>query len=437
MIKELFLRSKSSLKLKLLAFQVLAALLAFALFFGVNRTGQYAVERFYMSPESVSARSASLYASLSAYVKNYQLSGENAAALNRWARAKGFVLVQAYPLSGVSQPYSGMRPIYDSQYGKLYPLRFADGVYYVSIEDRSAQRELGIYRFVAIVLSALSYGAVQLAFTGRLTRRMLRLSRETAEIGAGDLESPITVDSTDEIAMLASDIDAMRHSLIERMSNERRAWEANAELITAISHDIRTPMTSLIGYLGFLQDRPVSEAERLQFTRSAYGKAMELKSLTDELFRYFLVFGRAEPAMDIDAYDAPLLLGQLLGEAEFDLTDSGFRVETASADDAGFIRVDPLYLKRVLDNLVSNIKKYAEPGEPVQIRSERCGGKWRVRFANAVGPRSQLVESSKIGTRTCEKILSHLGGSFHTENDGKRFTADFALPVRDGPDEQA
>ena len=431
MTKAPYRRVKSSLKLKLLLFQILAALLALALFFGVNRIGRYAVERFYMNPESISARSAALYADLSSYVKASQLSGENAAALNRWARSRGFVSVQAYPLESVSQPYAGMRPIYDGQYGKLYPLRFSDGIFYVSIVDRSEERELGIYRLVAIVFSSLSYAGLQLVFTGRLTRRILRLSRETAVIGGGEMDGPITVDNVDEIALLAGGIDDMRHSLIERMSNERRAWEANTELITAISHDIRTPMTSLIGYLGFLRDRVMSEEERRQFTGYAYGKAMELKSLTDELFRYFLVFGRAEPDMDIDSYDASLLFGQLLGEAEFDLSDSGFSVENRSTGDTGFIRVDPLYLKRVLDNLVSNIKKYADPSRSVQIESGRCGELWRVSFANAVGPRSHLVESSKIGTRTCEKILSFFGGSFRCENDGRQFTAVVTLPVRD------
>lgn len=431
MIKGLFRSVKSSLKLKLLLFQVLAALQALTLFFGVFQIGRYTIGRFYMSPESISARSAALYADLSAYVNASQISGENVAALNRWARGRGFVSVKAYPLDSVSQPYAGMRPVYDSQYGKLYPLRFSDGIFFVSIEDRSEERELGIYRVVAIVLSSLSYATVQLAFTGRLTRRILRLSHETAAIGDGELGSPITVDNADEIALLASDIDDMRHSLIERIGNERRAWEANAELITAISHDIRTPMTSLIGYLGFLQNRAMSDEERRQFTRSAYSKAMELKSLTDELFRYFLVFGRAEPEMDIDGYSAAMLLGQLLGEAAFDLSDSGFHVESTASDDEGLIRVDPLYLKRVLDNLVSNIKKYADPAQSVQIESGRRGEVWRVRFANAVGARSNLTESSKIGTRTCEKILSHLGGSFQIENDGQCFTAVFTLPVQD------
>ena len=58
-----------------------------------------------------------------------------------------------------------------------------------------------------------------------------------------------------------------------------------------------------------------------------YEKAMELKDLTDELFRYFLVFGRAQPELAMEELEATLLLQQLLGEAEFDLADAGFTAE--------------------------------------------------------------------------------------------------------------
>ena len=199
-------------------------------------------------------------------------------------------------------------------------------------------------------------------FIRRLTRRVIRLSREADAIGDGDLEAPITLQGEDELAQLAGEMDAMRHSVIERMSGERRAWEANSELITAISHDIRTPMTALIGYLGLLNESGFQDPERgAQFAASAYDKAMELKDLTDELFKYFLVFGRSELELNKEELRRPLLLEQLLGEAEFDLTDAGFTVQRIEFEGECTVQADPLYLKRVMDNLVSNIKKYADP----------------------------------------------------------------------------
>ena len=86
------------------------------------------------------------------------------------------------------------------------------------------------------------------------------------------------------------------------------------------------------------------------------------KALTDELFRYFLVFGRADLEMNLETLDARLLLEQLLGEAEFDLSDAGFAVQRIEFEGECSVTADPMYLKRVLDNLVSNIKKYADRG---------------------------------------------------------------------------
>ena len=87
------------------------------------------------------------------------------------------------------------------------------------------------------------------------------------------------------------------------------------------------------------------------------------KELTDELFRYFLVYGKAELELSLESYDGRLL-EQLLGEAEFDLIDSGFRVQRIEFKGECSVSADPLYLKRTLDNMISNIKKIRRPRAP-------------------------------------------------------------------------
>ena len=156
---------------------------------------------------------------------------------------------------------------------------------------------------------------------------------------------------------------------------------------------------------------------------------MELKDLTDELFRYFLVFGRAELEMDLQPYDAPLLLEQLLGEAQFDLQEAGFDVQRSGEATGGSVTADPMYLKRVLDNLISNIKKYAERGEPVLLLTEQSGDRITVCFSNTVSRSMDRVESTKIGVRTCEKIMTYMGGSFLTRSENGHYSAEFSLPL--------
>ena len=131
-------------------------------------------------------------------------------------------------------------------------------------------------------------------YTGRLTRRIINLSKEAAAVTAGDLERSITAPGNDELSALADSVDEMRRSVIERMGNEKRAWEANTELITAISHDIRTPMTAMLGYLGLLVGGTEAEATKAQLASSAYVKAMELKRPDRPAFPLFPGIRKAE-----------------------------------------------------------------------------------------------------------------------------------------------
>ncbi len=428
MIKKL--RSLHSLNARMLLSQLLAAVCAVLVFLLVNTAGVYAVENIYMSRANVGARQAAIYAEFNRYVNQNNVKGSDTAAIANWVRAQKNVNIQVFPDASAPGDNSLARAQSSAQIGRLYPMRFADGRYSITIEDSSEDRELFLYSTLAILLGAITYIVIQILYTGQLTRRIVSLSREAAEVSAGDLEKPITAAGSDEVAALAQDMDTMRRSVIERMGNERRAWEANSELITAISHDIRTPMTSLIGYLGLLDSAALSDAERGQYTTSAYAKAMELKDLTDELFRYFLVFGRAELEMDLQPYDAQLLLEQLLGEAQFDLQEAGFDVQRSGDATGGSVTADPMYLKRVLDNLISNIKKYAERGEPVLLLTEQSEDRITVCFSNTVSRSMARVESTKIGVRTCEKIMERMGGSFLTRSENGHYSAEFTLPLQ-------
>ena len=437
------LRLPRSLDEKMLYMILLSFLCAAAVYFLAYGIGSYALRELYMSPEARSARLAEIYSEFYEFVNENQLKGTDTEAVAHWTREHPYVTILIYenedanrtgnrtpaPNSGTG---SGERLQYNSQYGRLYPMRFADGTYRIAIGDGSNVREDNINRVIAVILGSVAFFAIMLWYIRRLTNRIIRLSKEADDIGSGDLEAPITVQGEDELAMLAGEMDSMRKSVIERMGNERRAWEANSELITAISHDIRTPMTALIGYLGLLNEGSFADAEKeKQFISSAYDKAMELKDLTDELFKYFLVFGRSELEMNMEEYDGRLLLEQLLGETEFDLCDAGFTVQRIEFEGECTVRTDPLYIKRVVDNLLSNAKKYADRSQTLLILSELKDGKLSVSMSNAIAKGGPRVESTKIGLRTCEKIMDAMGGSFSTHIENGRFTAEFILPAEE------
>ena len=417
---------------------LIALLLAVGVFFAAFGIGSHFIDKVYMSPESVAARKAQIYTDFNIYVRRNGLAGTDSAAIARWTAKRDDVTIIVTGGGGNYSVRRGEEAPVSNQisdlvqiagiYGKLYPMRFADGEYQIAIGDSSQNRERVVFLIGSLVLAAVAFIAVMFFYIRRVTDRIIDLSEEAVVIGRGDLEAPINVAGGDEISVLAAEMDNMRRSVIERMGNEKRAWEANSELITAISHDIRTPMTSLIGYLGLLNDSSPDDREsRERFAAAAYHKALDLKDLTDELFKYFLVFGRAEIEMEREKYDARLLVEQLVGEAAFDLKDTGFEVEQQDFTGECTVVADPMYLKRVMDNLVSNAKKYADRSVRVVFRSELSGGVLSVRVSNAIAAGVSRVESTKIGLRTCEKIMQAMGGSFETKIEDERFTAVFSL----------
>ena len=421
-------------------FAMLAALLlALGVFFGSYGLGSYFIDTVYMSSDSVSARKAKIYTEFNKYVRTNELSGTDSAAIARWTADREYVTIIVTGRDGNYSVRRGQEAPVSNQisdlvqiagvYGKLYPMRFADGEYRIAIGDSSQTHERNIFLIASLCLSAVTFIVVMLLYIRRVTERIIDLSQEATVIGRGDLEAPITRDGGDEISSLASEMDNMRNSVIERMGNERRAWEANSELITAISHDIRTPMTSLIGYLGLLNDSGFEDTERAaQFASYAYGKAIELKDLTDELFKYFLVFGRAELKLKEERFDAALLFEQLIGEASFDIADAGFETELVGSMPEGGVTADAMYLKRVMDNLVSNIRKYADRSSPVRFETSQADGRISLCVSNAVAQDLRRAESTRIGLRTCTKIMESMRGSFETSLEDGVFRAVFTLP---------
>lgn len=427
-----------SLNARMLYVSLLGVLLGAVLYFSMIALGQELIDTVYMREENVAQRKAEIYSRLSSYVTRNEISGKDTTALAQWTAENDYVTILLYDSGSRHRSFSGGKAMgadsripYDSaKYGRLYPLRFSDGVYLIAIVDNSQVRESLLVNAAAVAVAGGGFILLLLLYMNRLTRRIIALSKAAEELGAGKLEQSISAQGSDEVSTLARSMEEMRLSLLQQMGSESRAWQANSELLTAISHDIRTPMTSMIGYLGLLNDSDFSDVERCrQFSRSAYSKAMDLKDLTDELFKYFLVFGSAELKLEMERYDGRLLLEQLASEAEFSLKEAGFRVQRMEFEGECSIMADPLYLKRVMDNLVSNVMKYGDKTRRVVMLSELQNGQLGLCISNSITRSLDRVESTKIGLRTCKRIMEQMHGSFSTETDGEHFAAELRIPA--------
>ena len=230
---------------------LVGVLLGAVLYFSMIALGQMLIDTVYMREENVAQRKAEIYSRLSSYVTRNAISGKDTNALAQWTAENDHVTIQLYDSGNRHRSFSGGKAIgadseivYDSaQYGRLYPLRFSDGVYLIAIVDNSQVRESLLVNAAAVAAAGGGFILLLLFYMNRLTRRIIALSRAAEELGAGKLEESISAQGSDEVSALARSMEEMRLSLLQQMGSESRAWQANSELLTAISHDIRTPMT--------------------------------------------------------------------------------------------------------------------------------------------------------------------------------------------------
>lgn len=421
---------------------ILALILSLAVgigcYFGCYRLGVWTINHGYMAPDAVELRNQRHERSLQQYVDSNGVSSRDTVAIEQWLRREKNASVIVYQAQG--DPYEagtwGTSQLLDDTTQNdlatlgysFYTVQFADGAYRVAVCDYSESRLFGYAQIGALVLAFVAYSCIAFGFTRRLARRVTRLSEAVSAAGA--LNQTIPVTGTDELARLAQNVNTMRETIVERTRNEQTALQANSDLITAMSHDIRNPLTSLIGYLDLLEMQQAQLPEDLRrYVLASRDKAYQLKDLTGEMFRYFLVFSRGEQETHPEPYDAQILCAQLLGECAEELRSCGFDVNLLLLGTPCTVTTDAQMLKRVTDNLLSNIEKYADPAARLTILAEREGERLHVCFANRARRELARVESNHIGLRTCESILKLLGGEFITHRDGDDFTAEFTLPV--------
>lgn len=425
-------RYSQSLNIKTLIASFIALIIAFGFYTGANKVGGMYIESLYMSHSAVSARKAEIYTDFHRYINANNVHGNDAETVQKWCTRNEYysLLVfkdnqllykvdsEGYEYVANMDDFSVIK--YQHDYGKRYPIFFVDSSYHIAILDTSEQYEYKLLNIISLIVAILIFFFAIILHMQHETQRIIDLARQTYYVSMGDLDAPLRLNGHDELSILSGEIDNMRDNIIQRIENEHRAYNSSADLITAISHDIRTPMTSVIGYLGILCDSKLTDTEKdRQLLNAAYSKALDLKDLTDELFRYFLVFGKSDPKLDMDTFDAEVFFGQLLAEMQFELEDMGFKVENRFIADSVRVTVDPMYAKRITGNIISNIKKYGERSEPVIISSSRFADRLTVTVSNTIIKQKDRVESNKIGIRTCEKIMQLMGGEFisHSEND--------------------
>ena len=290
------------------------------------------------------------------------------------------------------------------------------------------------YFWMTILSGLLAFVAFSLCFVVLISRKVAyitQLKHELDILSGGQLECPVTITGRDELGELASGIDQMRRSIMKHQENEIQMRSANSELITAMSHDLRTPLTSLLAYLEIVERRKYTDEEQMHILiHKSVRQTMRIKHMADQLFEYFRVYATEWESADMETIDADQLFQQILGDYAYAMENKGLSVKTDFVPAAAQIKTNADLLQRALDNLYSNLLKYADPEEPVRISYSRENGCVLLSIANGVRIHQAKNESTGIGLITCRRIIEYHKGRFaSSENDGGFFVT-VSLPVQ-------
>ena len=316
---------------------------------------------------------------------------------------------------------NGYHTLDDDGMMMAYLTEFTEYLYY----DISNIASLVVALFLVLVIIACYFQI--------FTNKIIRLGNEVNKVADGDVSHVIKSKGKDEIARLSANVDNMRQSMIENFEKERAAIDANNALITSMSHDIRTPLTVLLGYIDVMQNKSGDDAEMQGYLKAAESTAMRLKKLSDDMFSYFLVFGGKELEINMENYDAVTLIDQMLFEHITLMRESGYNVEFAGLDydrlGGAVIHTDAQKLIRIFDNVFSNIYKYADKDSSVSIKTEENDDFIAIRFSNRVSKSDNGAESNGIGLKTCKKLGEYINAGFEYNSDGAVFTACLKLKL--------
>lgn len=294
--------------------------------------------------------------------------------------------------------------------------------------------------FILWTIPDLIFIYIILAFVGyKLLKSVIsdldNINKISDKIVSGDYNAKIDTD-TKYFKTIANNFNEIAENLDKAVEDRVKSERFKAELITNVSHDLKTPLTSIINYSNLIASENLPAEKRIEYSKVINKKSLKLKILIEDLFEVSKINSNSID-VNLDKIDLCQFMIQIIGEWEDNLKAKSLEIKEDFDREQVFVMLDGENMFRVMDNLFSNISKYALENTRVYVKiivTDRVyleiknisnkeldidSKNLMERFVR--GDVSRNIEGSGLGLSIAESLVEAQGGKFNIEIDGDLF----------------
>ena len=288
---------------------------------------------------------------------------------------------------------------------------------------------------IAIIYSVILYFLLR-RYISKLQKKYGLLLKATNEIAQGNLNVTIEED-LGVFEPFKPQIYRIEEGFRNAVAEEVKSQRMKSELITNVSHDLKTPLTAIITYVKLLQEPGVTEEQRQEYLETLDRKSLRLKALIEDLFEVSKANSQ-NITLDIRDVDIVSMVKQVEFEMEDKLADAGLEVRMSMPEEKVIVPLDSQKTFRIFENLFGNIAKYALPGTRVYVSGFTAKDEVTIILKNITakelsvsgeelterfvrGDASRNTEGSGLGLAIAKSFTEIQGGKFRIELDGDLF----------------
>lgn len=439
-----------SLYLELWLSIVISLIIGAAVFFLLQQVNDLIFYSKWIDETYIPSRLNSSVEELQKYIDDNQISSEDKLDIYNWSSSHplmyfylerdGIIIYNFY----VDYSYDSAAEISEADaelieesyqynpYAYNYTITLSDGDCEMHVFEDFKYDLYSKIMFANIIISAI---VIIICITILVRKKIRYINQVTSGIeilAGGDLSYKIPIKGNDEISNVADNINSMSIAIARQIENEKKALQANNSLVTALSHDLRTPLTTQLGYLEILKEHHYSSQEEMdKYINTALDTCYQIKEMSDRLFEYFLAFDpHPERSKDtLTCYNGVEFLMQIIGELSLPLSEQGFSFDYDEPKDSFDINVNTDDILRVFNNVFTNIDKYADESAPVKINLTCDNDFATLSISNKIRKIPRKNESAKIGLISINSLMKRQGGSSITKTTLDTFTIELKFPI--------